>query len=125
MRGRSLGLAGLLFAAAVMINACSEPKVASHIESVGAPVVDSLAAGATRTLTARVTDQNHHGMEGVEVIWRVVSGSGTISSTQTSTSGDGTTSVIFTAPATQGELTSVASGIAILGSASSFTIIVK
>jgi len=125
MRGKSLGLAGLLFAAVVTINACSEPKVATRIESVGALTVDSLAPGASRTLTAKVTDQNHDGMEGVEVIWRVISGSGTISATQTTTGGDGTTSVTFTAPATQGELTSVASGIAILGSASSFTIIVK
>ena len=48
MRGKSLGLAGLLFAAVVTVNACSEPKVATHIESVGTLTVDSLAAGATR-----------------------------------------------------------------------------
>jgi hypothetical protein len=125
MRRKSLGFAGLVFAAVVGVNACSEPKVATHIESVGTKVVDSVNASGTRTLTAKVTDQNHDGMEGVEVLWRVLNGSGTISATQTTTSGDGTTSVTFTAPATSGAITSVSSGIAILGSSSSYTMIVK
>jgi len=125
MRRKSLGLAGLLFATVVGISACSEPKVATHIESLNTTVLDSSVAGATRTLTAMVTDQNHKAMEGVDVIWRVISGTGTISATNTTTGGDGTTSVTFTAPMTSGEITSVTSGIGILGSSSSYSIVVK
>ena len=123
MRRKSLVLAGLVSAAVLAVNACSEPKVAVHIESTGKSI-DTVAAGAVRTLTAVVTDQNHKGMEGVEVFWKVLSGAGTISTTTTSTGGDGTTSVTFTAPGAVGQ-TSVASGIAVLGSASTYTIVVK
>jgi hypothetical protein len=124
MRKSSLGWTSLLFAAVVAAEACGEPKVAAHIESTGKSQ-DTIVAGSTKTLTALVTDQNHDGMEGVEVVWTVLGGSGTISSTQSSTGGDGTTSVTFTAPATQGEMTSVSSGIRILGSASSHSVVVK
>jgi hypothetical protein len=124
MRRKSLVLAGLLFAAVVAVNACSEPKVVAHIESTGKKL-DSVPAGATRTLTAVVTDQNWHGMEGVDVNWSVLAGAGTIASTHSTTGSDGTASMTYTAPATSGDLTVVTSGIAILGSASSFTIVVK
>ena len=124
MRKRSLGLAGLLIAAVVVANACSEPSVSTHIESTG-KAVDTIAAGATKTLTALVTNQNQDGMEGVDVIWTVLSGSGTISSTKSTTGGNGVASMTFTAPATSGESTTVAAGVTILGAASSFTIVVK
>ena len=124
MRRTSLTLGGLLFATVVAAGACTEPKVAAHIESTG-KTTDSIAAGTTKTLTAVVTDQNHDGMEGVDVLWSVLSGSGTISSTRSTTGGDGTASVTFTAPSTSGETTYVTSGIAMLGAASSFTIVVK
>jgi Bacterial Ig-like domain (group 1) len=124
MRRSSLRWSGLLFAAVVAAEACGEPKVATHIESTGKSQ-DTIVAGSTKTLTALVTDQNHDGMEGVEVIWTVLLGSGTISSTRSTTGGDGTASVTFTAPVTQGEMTSVSSGIFILGSASSHSVVVK
>jgi hypothetical protein len=124
MRKGSLVFGGLLFAAVVAVGACGEPKVAAHIQSTGKSQ-DTIVAGSTKTLTALVTDQNHDGMEGVEVLWTVLLGSGTISSTQSSTDGDGMTSVTFTAPSTQGEMTSVSSGIRILGSASSHSVVVK
>lgn len=124
MRRKSLVVAGLLFAVIGAVSACSEPSVSVHIESTG-KTNDTVAAGATRTLTALVTDQNHKGMSGVPVEWRVLTGSGAISSTSTTTADDGTTSVTFTAPATSGELTAVASGVKILGSSSSFTVVVK
>lgn len=124
MRRVSLVFSGLLFVAVAAVGACGEPKVAAHIESTGKPQ-DTIVAGSTKTLTALVTDQNRDGMEGVEVVWTVLSGSGTISSTQSTTGGDGTTSVTFTAPVTQGEMTSVSSGILILGAASSHSVVVK
>jgi hypothetical protein len=78
-----------------------------------------------RTLTAVVTDQNWDGMEGVDVVWKVLSGTGTISSTQSTTGSDGIASITYTAPATPGDVTVVTSGITVLGSASSHTIVVK
>ena len=124
MRRGSLVFGGLLVAAVVAVSACGEPKVAAHITSAGKSQ-DTIVAGSTKTLMAVVTDQNHDGMEGVDVIWTVLSGSGTISATRTTTGDDGTTSVTFTAPATVGEKTSVSSGVLLLGSASSHSIVVK
>ena len=124
MHRRSLVFAGLLFAAVVAVNACSEPKVATHIESTG-KTLDSVPAGAVRTLSVVVTDQNWDGMEGVDIEWKILTGAGTISSTTSTTGSDGTSSVTYTAPATQGDKTVVASGIAVLGAASSHTIVVK
>ena len=124
MRRKSLAVAGLLLAAVVGVNACSEPSLATHIESTGRSN-DTVPPGAVRTLRAVVTDQNWHAKEGVDVLWTVISGAGTISSTKTTTGGDGTASVTLTAPATIDDKTQVAAGIAHLGSASSFTVVVK
>lgn len=124
MRRGSLVFAGLLSAVAVAVNACGEPKVAAHIESTGKKL-DSIPAGATKTLTAFVSDQNHDGMEGVEVAWTVLGGSGTLSSARSTTGGDGTASVTFTAPNVPGESNFVSAGVVMLGAAGSFTIVVK
>lgn len=125
MRRKLLGFSALLFAAVVGMSACSEPRVAAHIESLGNTSLDSVGAGTTRTLRAMVTDQNHDGIEGVTVNWHVLLGTGTISATESTTSGDGTTSVTFTAPATSGVITTVTSGVERIGAASSHSMIVK
>lgn len=124
MRGKSL-IGGLLFATAVAVVACTEPKVPARIESSG-PVLDSVSGGAVRTLTAIASDQNKKPMEGVEIVWSILDGGngGTLSTTTTTTGGDGTASVTFTAPAGAGTST-VAAAIPNLWGPVSYTIVVK
>ena len=124
MRGKSI-IGGLLFAAAVGIGACTEPKVPVRIESSG-PVLDSVSGGAVRTLTAIASDQNKKPMEGVQIIWNITDGSngGTLSTTTTTTNGDGMASVTVTAPAAPGTA-KVAAAIPNLWGAVSYTIVVK
>jgi hypothetical protein len=124
MRRKSI-IGGLLFAAVIVVSACTEPKVPARIESSGT-VLDSVSGGAVRTLTAIASDQNKKPMEGVQIVWSIVDGSngGTLSTTTTTTGGDGTASVTFTAPAGAGT-TKVAAAIPNLWGAVSYTIVVK
>jgi|SRR3954471_10624793 hypothetical protein len=124
MRRRSVVLGGLLFATAAIAAACSEPSVPVHIESVGTKL-DSVAPGSVRTFTAMVQNQNHDGMEGVDVVWTLLSGEGTLSTARTSTGKDGLTSVTFTAPATAGITSVSTAGIEHLGSAVQFMVVTK
>ena len=123
MRRKSVALGGLLFATAAVAAACSEPSVPVHIEAVGTKL-DSVAPGSVRTLTAVVQNQNRDGMEGVDVEWTLLTGTGTLSTTTTTTGKNGLTSATFTAPAATGTSV-VTAGVEHLGSAVQFMFVTR
>jgi hypothetical protein len=81
-------------------------------------------AQAAQPLTVIVRDQDRDPIENVEVFWAVKSGSGTLGSPSSTTSGSGIASMNFTAGSTVGT-TVVSATVPALGAGVTFTMIVK
>jgi hypothetical protein len=79
---------------------------------------------APKPLTVTVRDQNREPMENVTVKWWIKAGSGTLSAAETTTDGDGQTSVSYTAGASTGGTTIIAEAPQV-GTAVVFVVVVQ
>ena len=71
-----------------------------------------------------VLDQDDNASEGIDVIWSIKSGAGTLSTTTTTTDGDGMATVSYTAGPTVGKTVIVAT-VPRIASAVTYTMTVK
>lgn len=106
------------------LSACTEPMAAHLAGTAGGTQTVAMGAQAPTPLTVTVRDYYGEPVEGVEISWKIQSGSGSLSSATTTTGDDGTTSVTYTAGTTTGR-TSIAASQPLLGSAVNFTMIVQ
>lgn len=118
-------LTGLALATSLTGCIFTSPTNAAYLSSTAGKEQNvALNAPAPTPLTATVLDQNGRGKEGVDIQWKILSGSGTLSSETSVTDSDGKTSVTYTAGTTVGKALVVAM-LPELGSTVSFTMTIK
>jgi hypothetical protein len=79
---------------------------------------------AAKPLVVTVRDQDNNPMENVSVQWVIKSGSGTLSTTESTTNSDGQASVMYTAGPSTGN-TSILAEVPVLGASVVFVVAVK
>jgi hypothetical protein len=107
-----------------VLNACTEPKANYLANTAGGSQTVAPGAQAAIPLTVTVQDFDHNPVEGVEIVWMVKSGAGTLSSTTSTTNGDGVSSVTYTAGSTTGK-TIVTATVPLLGASVTYTMTVE
>ena len=115
-------LAGLSLIGA--LSACTEPTPVYLANTAGGTQTVAVGAQAPTPLTVTVQDYNKDPKEGVEIIWWIKSGAGSISATSTTTNDDGVSSVTYTAGATAGT-TVITASVPALGASVTYTMIVQ
>jgi len=101
------------------------PDIAAYLANTsGGNQTVAPNASASQPLTVTVRDQDRNPLENVTVQWSIKTGNGTLSTTESSTNGDGVATNSYTAGASTGN-TLVIAEVPELGAAVTFTMIVK